>query len=174
MASSSTLLGHRVKLRPVVAADRARVIAIRSTEQVSRWWRGGDLAQEFGDDLDDDELHQLAIETLDGVVAGVIQFSEEDDPDYRHASVDVYINPALQRQGLASDAIVTLARHLFRDRGHHRLVIDPSVDNEAAIACYRTCGFRPVGIMRSYERRADGTWSDGLLMDLLRADLEPA
>jgi aminoglycoside 6'-N-acetyltransferase len=32
-------------------------------------------------------------------------------------------------------------------------------------------GFRPVGIMRQYERGTDGTFHDGLLMDLLRDEL---
>jgi aminoglycoside 6'-N-acetyltransferase len=32
-------------------------------------------------------------------------------------------------------------------------------------------GFRRVGIMRRYERGADGTYHDGVLMDLLPEDL---
>lgn len=51
--------------------------------------------------------------------------------------------------------------------GHQRFVIDPAADNTAAIACYAKVGFKPVGRMRRYERAADGTWHDGLLMDLL-------
>jgi aminoglycoside 6'-N-acetyltransferase len=31
-------------------------------------------------------------------------------------------------------------------------------------------GFRPVGVMRACERGVDGTWHDGLLMDLLRGE----
>ena len=45
----------------------------------------------------------------------------------------------------------TLGRHLIEDRGHHRLVIDPAVDNAAAIRCYAKVGFRTVGVMRRYE-----------------------
>jgi aminoglycoside 6'-N-acetyltransferase len=60
-----------------------------------------------------------------------------------------------------------MARYLVEERGHHRLTIDPAVDNEIAIACYRRVGFRPVGIMRRYERTPDGDWRDGLLMELL-------
>jgi aminoglycoside 6'-N-acetyltransferase len=63
-----------------------------------------------------------------------------------------------------------LANYLFDHRGHHRLVIDPAANNEAAIACYSTVGFKPVGVMRSYERSADGSWSDGLLMDMIDTD----
>jgi aminoglycoside 6'-N-acetyltransferase len=159
-----------VRLRPVTPADRDRLVALRRTEEVARRWRGGDLDAEFAADLADDDLHQFAIETPDGMVAGMVQFGEEHDPDYRHASVDIFVDPAMHRRGIATDAICTIVEHLFGDRGHHRLVIDPAADNAAAIACYAKVGFRPVGVMRSYERNADGTWSDGLLMDLLRTD----
>jgi aminoglycoside 6'-N-acetyltransferase len=32
---------------------------------------------------------------------------------------------------------------------------------------YEKVGFRPVGRMRQYQRMGDGTWADGLLMELL-------
>jgi len=67
-----------------------------------------------------------------------------------------------------------LARHLFRERGHHRLTIDPALANERAIRAYERVGFRRVGVMREYERGADGSWHDGLLMDLLAREFEPA
>jgi aminoglycoside 6'-N-acetyltransferase len=64
-----------------------------------------------------------------------------------------------------------VARYLFAERGHHRLTIDPSAANERAIRAYERVGFRPVGRMRQYERGGDGTWHDGLLMDLLVGEL---
>jgi len=67
--------------------------------------------------------------------------------------------------------LATLARHIIVEHGHHRVVIDPAADNAAAIRCYSKVGFRPVGIMRRYERGPDGTWHDGLLMDLLADEL---
>lgn len=60
---------------------------------------------------------------------------------------------------------------MFDDRGHHRLTIDPAAANKQAIRAYRRIGFRPVGIMRQYERGPDGNWRDGLLMDLLSGEL---
>ena len=60
--------------------------------------------------------------------------------------------------------------HLVAERGHHRITIDPAVDNEVAIRCYRALGFRPVGVLREYETLPDGTRRDGLLMDLLAAE----
>ena len=110
---------------------------------------------------------------VDGVVAGSIQTAEEAEPDYRHASIDLFLGPAFQGRGLGSDAIRALAHWLFEDCGHHRLTIDPSAANERAIRTYTAIGFRPVGVMRRYERGPDGTFHDGLLMDLLRDELRP-
>jgi aminoglycoside 6'-N-acetyltransferase len=59
----------------------------------------------------------------------------------------------------------------FAARGHHRFTIDPAAHNEHAIRAYEAVGFRPVGRMRDYERAPDGTWHDGLLMDLLVSEL---
>ncbi len=166
----SRLVGARVTLRPTVAADRDALVAIRSTEAVRRRWRGDDLIAEFDEELADDSAMQLTICVDGDTIVGLIQFIEEDDPDYRHAGIDIYLDPAVHRQGLASDAIRTLADHLFDEVGHHRLTIDPANDNVAAVECYAGVGFRPVGIMRSYERQADGTWADGLLMEMLADD----
>ena len=53
-------------------------------------------------------------------------------------------------------------------------MIDPAADNKAAIRLYQALGFQPVGTMRRYERGPDGSWHDGLLMDLLAGELVPA
>jgi aminoglycoside 6'-N-acetyltransferase len=76
---------------------------------------------------------------------------------------------------LATDAIVTLLRHLIEDRGHHRVTIDPATDNAAAIACYEKAAFRCVGVMRSAERDpASGRWRDALLMEYVVPPREDA
>jgi aminoglycoside 6'-N-acetyltransferase len=107
----------------------------------------------------------------EGNVIGYIQYYEETDPNYRHAGIDVVLHPDWCDRGLGTDAVRTLARHLFEDLDHHRLVIDPRATNARAIASYKKVGFRPVGVMRRYERANDGTWHDALLMDLLRDEL---
>ncbi|RIQ17817.1 GNAT family N-acetyltransferase [Jiangella rhizosphaerae] len=167
----TVLTGARVTLRPAASTDVPRLVAIRSTPEVHHRWGGGeDLAREVAADLADGDLHLYVIEA-GGHVVGAIQWAAEHDPQYRHASIDIYVDPAHHGRGYGTDAVRTLARHLLDDHGHHRLVIDPAADNAAAIACYAKVGFRPVGVMRQYERGPDGAWHDGLLMDLLAADL---
>ena len=161
------LQGAVVRLRPAVEADIPRLAEIRRTPEVHERWRGGDdMVAAVREDFAEDDVVAYVIE-LDSRVVGWIQWGTEDDPDYRHANIDIYVDPAVHGRGVGTDAVRTLARHLLVDHGYHRLVIDPAADNAAAIACYAKVGFRPVGVMRRYERGVDGTWHDGLLMDLL-------
>jgi len=161
------LQGRLVRLRPPAAADIPELVRIRRTPEVYARWRGGDdLAAAVQEDIDEPGTIGYVIE-VDRRVAGWIQWSAEEEPDYRHASLDVYVDPALHGRGVGTDAVRAVCRHLLHDLGHHRLTIDPAADNEPAIRCYAKVGFRPVGVMRRYERGPDGRWHDGLLMDLL-------
>ena len=160
----TALRGSVVVLRSVGPDDIADLERIRATPEVYARWGGGPVVEDSSD------VETFAI-VHEHRVVGAIQWGAEDDPDYRHANIDIYLDPAVHGRGLGTDAVRTLARHLIDDLGHHRLVIDPAVDNAAAIACYAKVGFRPVGVMRRYERGPDGTWHDGLLMDLLADEL---
>ena len=137
--------------------------------EVARWWPNETL-EHVRATIESGTEHSFVVE-LDGRAVGVIQYWEEADPEYRHAGIDVALHPDVHERGLGTDAVRALARHLIRDRGHHRLTIDPAAANARAIRCYEKVGFRPVGVMRRYERGGDGTWHDGLLMDLLAEDL---
>jgi aminoglycoside 6'-N-acetyltransferase len=165
--------GALVHLRPARADDVPELVRIRRTPEVYERWRGGDdLHAAVEEDFAEPGNHPYAIEVDDRVV-GWIQWAAEDEPAYRHATIDIYVDPAVHGRGVGTDAVRTLARHLFADHGHHRIEIDPAADNEAAIRSYTKVGFRPVGITRHSERGPDGTWHDGLLMDLLAEDLDP-
>ncbi len=167
----SVLFGARTRLRPATVDDVAELVRIRSTPEVLARWRGCDIDADVREALADEQLHLLAVEDLDEAVVGGIQWEANDDPEYSHAGIDLFIDPLRHGEGLGTDAVRALCRHLVRDHGYHRLVIDPAADNAAAIRCYTKVGFRPVGIMRAYERAADGTFHDGLLMDLLADEL---
>jgi aminoglycoside 6'-N-acetyltransferase len=155
-----------ILLRPLTDADLPELLRIHETPEVARWW--DEPAKNFPHDEPD--ATRLVIE-VDGAVAGLIQFLEELEPGYKHASIDLFIDPALRGRGLGPEAIRRVVRQLIDDRGHHRITIDPAADNAAAIRSYEKAGFRRVGVMREYERDADGIgWHDGLLMELLASD----
>src|SRR5579883_1008068 len=160
------LRGARVVLAPLAPEHLPELRRIRVLPEGEARWGGEEMTDRWRADAEPYATFFAILEG--GVVAGMIQYGEETEPAYRHASIDLFLDPSFHNQGLGRDAVATLARYLIEGRGHHRVTIDPAADNLPAIRCYAAVGFRPVRIMRNYERNADGAgWHDGLLMDLL-------
>lgn len=165
-----TAAAQRLALRPLQPDDARELVRILQTPEVARWW---DVPEQGFPLTDDPESVRFTI-LVDGAVAGLVQYWEETEPKYRHANIDVYLDPAHHGQGLGTEAVRRIAHHLIHDRGHHRITIDPAAANDQAIKAYTKVGFRPVGVMRRYERDTGGDgWHDGLLMELLAEDLSP-
>ena len=156
-----------VELRPLAPRDAAELRRIRATPEVQRWW--GDVEDDFPD-ADEPDVTRYTV-LVDGAVAGMVQTAEEEEPRYRSAGIDLFLDPAVHGRGVGTEVVRRVVDHLIRERGHHRITIDPAAANAAAIRAYGKVGFKPVGIMRDYERDADGGgWHDGLLMELLARD----
>jgi aminoglycoside 6'-N-acetyltransferase len=149
--------------------DADALLALLTEPAVAAWWQEWDEARVRELMADRDEP-ALAIEA-GGELVGLLLLGEEAFPMYRHASLDIAIGTEHQGKGLGPEALRLAIRHLIDERGHHRFTIDPAAANERAIKAYARLGFKPVGVMRNYERAADGTWHDGLLMDLLADEL---
>jgi aminoglycoside 6'-N-acetyltransferase len=153
-----------VVLRAIAPGDVAALRRIRTEPAVRHWW--DDVEDDFP--LGDEPGSTRFTVEVDGRVAGMIQYAEELEPKYRSASIDLFLDPALHGRGIGTTAVRLVVDHLCDDRGHHRLTIDPAVENVAAVRAYGKAGFRPVGVMRDAERDADGGgWHDSLLMELL-------
>lgn len=164
------LQGDRVVLRPLRAADRAALRAIREQPEVARWW--GPVEDDFPEG-DYPDGTRLAV-VLDGEVIGMIQYEEEEDPNSRHADVDIFLSADRLGRGHGTDAMRTIATHLLEERGHHRLTLWTVPGNERAIRCYEKVGFRKVGITHASQRDvATGEWIDELLMELVAPDRIP-
>lgn len=108
---------------------------------------------------------------MDDETIGWIAGWEKLHRDYRHAGIDLFLSARHHGQGFGTEAIRLVCHFLFEERGHHRITIDPAADNDNAIRAYERVGFKRVGIMRQYERGADGRYHDGMLLDLLPEDL---
>jgi aminoglycoside 6'-N-acetyltransferase len=157
------LRGERVTLRPLADEDVEPLNAIIAQPGVREWW---------GTDPTVDDQDAFTVE-VEGEIAGWLGWYEETEPDYLHGGLDIFVAPAFHGRGLGREALRLAARWLIDERGHHRIIIDPAAANARAIAAYAAIGFKPVGVMRRYERSPDGTWHDGLLMDLLADEFIP-
>jgi aminoglycoside 6'-N-acetyltransferase len=169
-----TLRSERLLLRPQREEDLDALEEIVTSPGGGEWWGVVDDREKLRSDLrcdDEDDSAAFTIE-VDGEVAGWLGVWEENEPNYRYAGLDIMLAPSARGRGIGPEALRAAIHWLLDERGHHRLTIDPALDNERAIRAYELVGFRPVGVLRRYERDPAGGWRDGLLMDLLAEELE--
>lgn len=154
----------RIDLAPLDTAHVARLRELHEQPGVSRWW--GPMEPDFP--FDEADSTRFAI-VVDDQVAGLVQYGEEKWPDNRHAWIDIFVGDDYAGRGIGTDVVRRLMRILIDERGHHRITIDPALDNVAAVRCYEKAGFRQVGTLtRSYREPWSGEWRDELLMEFVR------
>lgn len=159
-----SLRGEHVAIEELRPEHAARLRELHATPEVARWWFDPEPDWPLEEH---DDLVQLVV-TVDGEVAGFLQFAEETDPNMRSADVDVFLGPAHHDRGLGTDTMRAIVRHLVEDRGHHRITLSTSPENHRAIRVYEKVGFRAVGITRKSQRnQTTGEWEDELLMELV-------
>jgi aminoglycoside 6'-N-acetyltransferase len=144
-----------IALRPFRAGDEAALERILAEPEVREWWPAPDYVAERG----------WVIE-VSGEPAGWLEYHEEDYHWFPSVSFDIFIAERLHGSGVGRRALRLGIEH-FVAKGHHRFTLDPNARNERAIRSYRSLGFEPVGVMRAYERRAEGGFEDALLMELI-------
>jgi aminoglycoside 6'-N-acetyltransferase len=160
------LVGERMTLRPATPADGAPLLAILSEPEVSRWWVG------YTPDRIRDEIldpgNALVME-IEGACAGAIFLYPNDDPEYRHVVIHLFLGARWYRHRYGAESLAIVIAHLAT-RGHQRFTLDPNIHNVPAIRSYERLGFQRVGVLRKYQLRPDGSHEDGLLMDLVLSD----
>lgn len=174
------LHADRVTLRPLSDADVERLAAIVAAPGVREWWDAQDDHERLRRELRNDGA-AFALE-IDGTLAGWLAISEETDPDYRHAGLDIILAPRCQGRGLGPEALRAAIRWLTAERGHHRFTIDPALRNERASALTprsalsRRCAapLRAWGGWRLARQPADGnSWErsrDAMACSVTRAE----
>jgi aminoglycoside 6'-N-acetyltransferase len=158
--------GERMRLRPPTDADAAPLLAILAEPEVSRWWVGYTAERIQSEIL---ESGHAEIMEIDGEAAGAIFLYPENDPEYLHVVIHLFLGARWYGQRFGAEALSIVIAHLA-SIGHHRFTLDPNVNNAPAIRSYERLGFRRVGILREYQLRPDGSHEDGLLMDLVLSD----
>jgi aminoglycoside 6'-N-acetyltransferase len=149
-----------LELRGFGPEDAPGLKGLFAEPEVRRWWPDEDYDRDSG-----------WVVEVGGEFAGWVQYEEERYEWYPSIAPDIALSTALHGRGYGRRALRLAIEH-FVAKGHHRFTIDPDVENERAIRSYAAVGFRPVGVLRSYGRKPEGGWRDGLLMDLIVLDGE--
>ena len=81
-------------------------------------------------------------------------------------SIGYMIDPACQRQGIATEAVSAMLDFCFGELGLHRAQAFMHPDNAASIALVEKLGFCREGLLRDHLRVGD-FWRDDVLYGLL-------
>ncbi|MFF7590380.1 GNAT family N-acetyltransferase [Kitasatospora purpeofusca] len=166
-----TLIGERVVLRPVCAADASAAVAVDpeadrltgthetfSLEALERWY--GSRAEHS------DRLDLAIVDRPTGVCVGEVVLS---DLDVRNRSCSFRISLFDRRsfgQGLGTEAIRLILEHAFGTVGVHRIELSVFAFNPRARHVYEKLGFVHEGTRRD-ALHWDGEWIDGHTMAIL-------
>ncbi len=84
------LLGQHVALAGLQPSHVTEIRRIRATSEVRRWW-GEESDPDWPLELERSS-HRFAV-LADDAVRGMIQYHEETDSIYRHAGIDIFLDP---------------------------------------------------------------------------------
>ena len=165
------LVGDQVVVRSATDADAPAIVAVMRCPGVRAWWWDFELDHPVDEISDPDICRDGHRARRRGRRVHPVRGGDQPPVPRRPAST-CRCTTTTRARATAATRYAQFARYLIAERGHHRLTIDPALRNERAIRCYTSVGFKPVGVLRQYERGADGEWHDGLLMDLLASELQ--
>jgi aminoglycoside 6'-N-acetyltransferase len=156
-------MADAVTLEPLDVRHAKRLRELHEQPGVVKWWG----PMEPGFPFDEPGSQRFAIVAA-GEVAGLIQWGDDSEPDYRHAYVDIFVGDDYAGRGIGTEAMRQMTRALIEQHGYHRIILDPAVENAPAIRSYEKAGFRRVGTFRrSYREHESGEWRDELMMELV-------
>jgi RimJ/RimL family protein N-acetyltransferase len=168
------LLSTRLTIRPFRAQDAQTLADYRSDPDVARYqgWSTPfpvDAAARMIEEMTDPTepgWFQYAVD-LDGTLIGDIGVNTHEN--LMQADIAYSLAPAHQGHGYATEAVQRMLRHLFTDRGLHRVSAECDARNERSAKLLARLGFRQEG-HRVEHSWIKGEWTDDLLFGLLAKD----
>jgi RimJ/RimL family protein N-acetyltransferase len=168
------LTSARLSIRPFRAEDAQTLADYRSDPDVARYqgWTTPfpveAAARTIAEMTDPAEpgWFQYAIDR-DGTVLGDIGVNTHEN--LMQADLGYTLATAHQGCGYATEAVQRMLRHLFLDRGLHRVSAECDARNERSAKLLARLGFRQEG-HRVQHSWVKGEWTDDLLFGLLASD----
>lgn len=159
----------QVRLRPPIAADSARFVALaqHSSTLHAPWTSAPSTPEAFASYLAQMNLtaHRAMLvctpDQHDGSeqIAGVFNLSQIVMGDFCSAYLGYYVFAGFERRGLMGVGLRHLLRYAFGTLKLHRLEANIQPGNEASVALVRSCGFQQEGFSPRY-LKINGRWRD--------------
>lgn len=140
-------------LRAMTPDDVDAVLAVEQAVQRFPWTRGN-----FVDALDSGYLCRVDETENSGIRGYAILMPAMDEAEL----LTIGVAAAQQRKGLGR-AMLAEMLDMARARNMRRVFLEVRPSNIAAIALYRSAGFREIGVRRGYYQNANGS-EDALVM----------
>ncbi|HEY2670364.1 MAG TPA: GNAT family protein [Rugosimonospora sp.] len=170
-ADKPTLVGQRVRLRPVRAGDATAVAAldpetlrltgthrVPDVEALQRWYAS--LAEP------DDRLDLAIVEPGSDTYAGEVVLNELDADNLSCGFRILLAGPRYFGRGMGTEAARLILAHAFDTVGLHRVELEVYGFNPRALHVYEKVGFVTEGVKRQ-ALRWDGAWVDAHIMAIL-------
>jgi diamine N-acetyltransferase len=167
------MTGH-VRLRALERDDLRFVHDLNNNRGVMAYWFEEpyesfvELEDLYLKHIHDQSERRFIAETQSGERVGLVELVEITYI-HRRAEFQIIIAPEHQRHGFGQAVTKLAAEYAFRVLNINKLYLLVSVDNKAAIAIYRQCGFVEEGHLVS-EYFTDGRYQDVLRMYQLQHD----
>ena len=172
--------GDGFRLRPAGEDDVAALAALAARPEIADSlastspWAEDDVRAALATGRVDAEAEgRYVLEVEEGGswnAAGALAFSRTNRRSRIAYLFGVMVDPTFRGRGLGERAARTLAVHLIRNLGFHRVQLEVYGFNEQAQRLFERAGFTREGTRRrAYWRH--GEWTDGVLYGLLEEDL---
>lgn len=177
-ADKPTLVGDRVTLRPIVAADAASMWAdlhddeaMRLTGTTATFTREQIDAWTASRAAQTDRLDLAIVDRATGDWAGEVVINDVDD-DNRSCGFRIALTRAARGRGFGSEATRLIVGYVFdrvQEPSIHRIELEVYAFNERAIRTYERVGFVREGVRRDALRQGE-RYQDAIVMSVLRTD----
>lgn len=169
---------ERLVLRPVTAGDFEALWQIRRQESVGRWMTHASQDRDRFLELvrDPDRMGKTLVIERDGVVIGDLMIAPEDawaqaevaeQAKGVQAEIGWCIDPAVEGNGYATEAVRELVRIAFEELGLRRLIANAFAANEASWRLMERVGMRREVYTVKESLHRSGEWMDGISYALL-------
>jgi RimJ/RimL family protein N-acetyltransferase len=174
---------ERLTIRPVAEDDFEAMWQIRRQPSVGRWMTALSTDwDEFVEVARKERMGKTLVVERDGVLIGDLMIAPEnpwaqtevvDQAKGVQAEIGWCIDPAVQGQGYATEAVRELIRIAFEELGLRRLVAHCFAANEASWRLMERVGMRREVYTVKESLHRSGEWMDGMSYALLAEEWTP-